>query len=203
MTTTLPHTVSTPRPVRRRNLKGMQTLKMGLLMAGLLTGVAACVPAHTGPAEGIGFREARFQEISAMREYRSCVEDATAQGDTARQTANAGAYLASARLLEQCEANLGPEAQQIAVEERMQAYALSILNYVRAGDLASAQQNLETFRMAFPGQDLSLQDGSSFLDNMAFLTRGIVQPTGGEQPLFNVNRNLRAEMSRARYWKQN
>ncbi len=165
--------------------------------------LGACVTNTGGGAEGIGFREARFKEMSAMQDYRSCVDDAVEQAESARKRANAAGYLGSAHLLEQCESDLGPEASQLAQEERMQAYALGIVNYIRGGDVARARINLEVFKKAFPGQDLSLPDGSSFIDTAELLTGGIDAEKAEELALMNVSRNLRGEINRARFWKRN
>lgn len=165
--------------------------------------LSACVTNGDGSAEGIGFREARFKEMSAMQGYRSCVEDAVTQAESARKRANAAGYLGSARLLEKCESDLGPEASQLASEERMQAYALGIINYIRGGDIASARKNLDVFKKAFPGQDLSLPDGASFIDTASVLTAGVGAEKADELALMNVSRGLRGEFNRARFWKRN
>jgi hypothetical protein len=134
-------------------------------VAGILAAIAcsvivsACIPATTGGSEGIGFRQARFQELSAMKSYRACVNDATERSTQARQKNHPSGYLAAARLLEKCEAGLGPEAKTIATEERMRAYALGIVNYLKAGDSAAARKNLEVFKQTFGEYDLGLPGG--------------------------------------------
>jgi hypothetical protein len=88
--------------------------------------LGACQTQSMGGAmEGIGFRQERFQEIAAMQTYRACVDDAVKLDTEARAQGNPGGYIASARLIEKCEAELGPEAATVAQEERMRAYALS------------------------------------------------------------------------------
>ena len=62
------------------------------------------------------------------------------------------------------EAALGPEIARLAVEERMRAYALSVQNYFKGGDVASARANLGKFKTAFAGKDLYYADGASFSD---------------------------------------
>ncbi len=172
----------------------------GLVAIGTLSG---CVPATTGGMEGIGFRQARFQEISAMREYRACVDDALKLSQRARTSGQAGGYLASAKLLDRCESDLGPEAKTLAGEERMRNYGLGILNYIKAGDIQKAQANLETFKKAFDGHDLYLPNGASFIDTVTLLTvkRGEASPQ--EMAMMNVSSTLRAEIQRARFWKNN
>ena len=109
--------------------------------------------------EGIGYREARFAEISAMRNYRSCRDEAMEIDGQAKSQASPARYLASARLLEKCETELGPEASKVAEEERLRAIALSVQNYFKGGDIAKARRSLQRMKKAFPGHDLHLADG--------------------------------------------
>ena len=164
---------------------------------------AACNTTGGAPAEGIGFREARFQDMAAMRAYRACIDDARKMDDEARTRGNPGGYLASARLIESCEADLGPEAATIAREERMRAYALSALNYFKGGDVSAARANLERFKQAFPGQDLYITGGASFVDTMEVLTSGKPLPPPHLPNLLNVDDRLTAEVRRVHFWKRN
>ncbi len=174
-------------------------------LAGLTAaaGLSACVSGVSGMPEGIGYREARFQEISAMREYRACVQEGVAQTGQAKSQGNVAGYLTAAGLLEQCEANLGPEVKQVALEERMRAYAVSVLSYVKAGDLARARTNLIKFKSAFPEHDLYLPNGGSFVDTITILTNGMGAPDANENIFLNVNRDVRSELGRIRFWKRN
>ena len=173
-------------------------------MAAVLLALSACnMNGQVNPMEGIGFREARFQEISAMQQYRQCRDDAIALDEQARSTGNAGRYLASARLLEKCEAEVGPEATGVAQDERMRAYALSVQNYLKGGDVAKAGENFEAFKQAFPGKDLYFFDGSSFIETMAALFGQKKDSDFGKFAMLNVNDTLKGEMRRVRYWKRN
>ena len=167
---------------------------------GVVALLSACQSATTGELyEGVGYREARFAEISAVRDYRSCVDEAMALDTKARQKNDTARYLTSARLLENCEANMGPDAKSVAEEERMRAYALSIQNYVKGSDVARARDNLETFKQTFSGRDLYYADGASFVDTMALiLHEGNVENAA----FLNVGKGVRAEIRRISYWKQ-
>ena len=166
--------------------------------------LGACQTQSMGGAlEGIGFRQERFQEIAAMQTYRACVDDAVKLDTEARAQGHPGGYIASARLIEKCEAELGPEAVTVAQEERMRAYALSVLNYLKAGDVRSSRANLETFKRTFAGYDLYLANGASFTDTMELLTGGKSVPNPYEVSLLNVNRDVKAELQRVRFWKHN
>ena len=170
-----------------------------VVVAGAL---AACVTNPMAVREGgIAFREARFAEITAMRTYRACRDEALVMDDQARQGGVPARYLASARLLEQCEAELGPEAANLAPEERMRAYALSIQNYLKGGDIAKAQTNFETFKAAFAGHDLYFADGSSFIETMEVLLGLRERSAIGQFSVLNVDGALKGELRRANYWR--
>ncbi|MBE0529639.1 MAG: hypothetical protein IH626_02360 [Rhodospirillales bacterium] len=138
-----------------------------------------------------------------MQRYRQCRDDAVSLDEQARSSGNAGRYLASARLLEKCEAELGSEAKGLAVEERMRAYALGVQNYLKGGDVAKASETFQKFPQAFPGRDLYYFDGSSFIETMAVLFGQKEQPEYGRFAVLNVNETLKGEMRRVEYWKRN
>ena len=120
-----------------------------LLSFGLL--LTAC-NMHINEAykDGIGYREARYAEISAMREYRQCRDQALELDTKAREEGSTARYLASARLIEICEAEVGPSAAKTGEEERMRAYGLSIQNYLKGGDVAKARIVCSDIRRTAP-----------------------------------------------------
>lgn len=187
--------------------KAPNSLKFGMARAALIAAVLA-LPACTmnmgtnGGMEGIGFREARHAEITAMRDWRSCRDDALQLDTQARQKGSVARYLASARLLDKCETELGPEAKSLAPEERMRAYALSIQNHLKGGDIGVARQHLETFKTAFAGQDLYLKDGSSFIETMEILLGLKTRSAVGEVSVANVSGDVKSEMRRNHYWQR-
>ncbi|MBT3172685.1 MAG: hypothetical protein HN333_14785 [Rhodospirillaceae bacterium] len=152
---------------------------------------------------GIEFREDRHAELTAMREYRDCRDEALALDAKARRAGSPARYLASARMLEGCEAALGPQTARLAVEERMRAYALSIQNHFKGGDVAAARENLGKFKAAFVGKDLYYADGSSFTDSMTLVLGEADDSALGEFSVVNVSPELKAELRRVRYWQTN
>ncbi|HIJ44101.1 MAG: hypothetical protein V1253_00855 [Alphaproteobacteria bacterium] len=176
----------------------------GIALSAALLTVSACnLNTQTNAMEGIGFREARFQEISAMREYRQCRDDGVELDTKARSSGSAGQYLASARLLEKCETELGQEAANLAVDERMRAYALGIQNYIKGGNLETAARNLERFKKAFTGKDLYFTSGASFIETMESILGQKRPHEFGDLAALNVSYELKNEMRRIRYWKRN
>lgn len=166
--------------------------------------LGACTLNSQKPTEeGIGFRTQRFEDIAAMREYRSCVADAVELDRQAYATRATAKYLASARLLESCEAQLGVAAAGVAPDERMQAYGLAVQNYIKGGDIDKARASLNRFEAAFAGQDLYYADGSSFIDTMGALLGRYDGTDFGRFSTLNVNADLKSEMRRVSYWSKN
>lgn len=168
------------------------------------TALAGCITTGSpGPEEGVGFRQARFEEISAMRQYRDCRDEGLKLDEQARRSGSPARYLASARILEKCESGVGPETAKLAEEERMRAYALGIQNYLKGGDIVAARTNFEKFKSAFAGHDLYYPDGSSFVETMDIMLGLKDRNSVGEFSLVNVNNAVKSELRRVRYWKRN
>ena len=138
-----------------------------------------------------------------MREYRKCRDDALELDTKARKESSTARYLASARLLEKCESELGAEAASAGEEERLRAYALSVQNYFKGGDISQARKNLEKLQKAFPEKDLYWPDGSSFIETMEVILGLKDNPSIGAYSVANVNYDLKAELRRIHYWKKN
>ena len=187
--------------VYRRNAK---SLALRASAAVLLTlGLSACfMGSDKDAAEGIGFRQARFEEMKATREYRACTAEGMDLDKKALASGSAGTYLASAQVLEKCETKLGPgTVGDISIGERMRAYALSVQNFLKGGDVARARDNFDKFRKAFPDNDLYYADGTSFISTMEALL-GRQEPWSfGEFANLNVPDSLKVEMRRMHYWK--
>jgi len=182
---------------------GRRGARLAMMGAGLAL-LAACQTTGAAPqSEGIGYREARFAEVQAMEDYRACLADAQMLDGQARTARDRAKYLASARLIERCEAELGPAAAQVAVEERMRGYGLAVQNYLKAGDVAKARSALRTFESAFPGKDLYYADGSSFIETMHALTGRAEDEDFGRFSMLNVSPSLKDEMRRVSHWSKN
>ena len=153
------------------------------------------------PLEGIGYRQARFEQLSMMRDYRQCRDEGLELDRKARASGAVGTYLASARVLEKCETGLGPDAAGIAVDERMRAYALSVQNYFKGADVEHARENFDKLKQRFPGHDFYYPDGTSYIVTMEALLGRKESWTFGEFSALNINDSLKSEMRRVLYWK--
>ena len=137
--------------------------------------LAACNTSFSSePDGGIDFRKNRHAEVTSMREYRECRDEALALDAKARQAGSPARYLASARMIEGCEAALGTESAR-----------------------------LSKFKIAFAGSDLYYADGSSFSDTMTLVLGEADDAALGEFSVVNVSPELKAELRRVRYWQRN
>jgi TolA-binding protein len=177
--------------------------RLGAMAAAVaLLGGCNSFPTQSDSTEGIGYRDARYEAMSAVRDYRSCRGEALTLDKQARQSGSAGQYHQSATLLEKCEAQLGPGLVEISTDERMHAYALSIQNYLKAGDVEKARQSFRKFNAQFPEQDLYFADGTSYKETFRALLGPVSASEYGRYSLLNANPALKAEMRRVNHWKQ-
>ncbi len=183
-------------PSRLRNFARTSCIALAAITAAACTGNMP-----SDPLEGIGYREARFNDISQMREYRKCRDEGFALDHKARATSSLGTYIASAKVLERCETEIGPESSGIARDERMRAYAVSIQNFFKGGDVDHSRQNFDKFKKRFPKNDFYYADGSSFVVTMEALLKRKENQSFGEFSALNVSDNLKSEMRRIMYWK--
>ena len=147
------------------------------------------------------FHKHRSAEIAAMRQFRSCADEGKTLDQKARMSGGSGAYLASANVLKQCEAEIHPSHNSIATEERMQAYALAIQNYVKGRDITSARAALKKFKIKFSGKDFYYPDGTSFILTMETLLGMHDEMSFGQFSSLNISKTLKKEMRRLHYWK--
>ena len=173
-----------------------------LLLATLA--VTACSTQPKLPDFGsIDFRETRYQDVAALRDFRDCRDQAVELDSQARASGDPARYLSSAELLERCERDLGPDASVVPEDERMRAHGLGIQNFIKGGDAGAARRRLERFKELYPGRDLYYADGSSFRTTMEVLLGHHEERDFGRYSMLNVSTALKGEMRRIQYWKHN
>ena len=101
--------------------------------------------------EGIGYRQARFAEMSAMKTWRDCRDRALKLDKIARNAGSSSQYLASAKALQSCETAAGPEIANLNKDERMRAVAIGSLNFLKGGNIEKARSSFENFKNHFGG----------------------------------------------------
>jgi hypothetical protein len=178
--------------------------RLALALAGVLS-LSACMTQTGGNVdrEGIGFHQARMDEVMAARTWRDCRDEAYVLDRKSRNSGGTARYLASAKLLEKCESELGPNAAKGMIDERLHAYALTVQNNIKGGDLVHARKNLAKLKQAFPGKDLRYPDGASFIATMELLLGIRDREDVSEFAVVNASGTVKAELRRVRYWQQN
>jgi hypothetical protein len=154
-------------------------------------------------SEGIGFRQARFAEMSVMKAWRDCRDEALALDQSAKVKGLASQYLASAKAIEACEANAGPEIAGLNKEERMRTIAVASLNFLKGGDMDRARSSFQNFKQYFGNADLRFPDGTSYRETMSILLTMSEPSSIGVFSVANVSPTLKSELRRARYWQRN
>ena len=167
----------------------------------LLLGLTACVSTAPPPMIDHDGDRIRRAEIQAMREWRTCRDDALALDASAAGEAAAARHGASARMLEGCEATLPASVKARNREKRMRAAALAVQNHLKAGDVTAARESFSRFREGFPRAELRLADGSSFAESMALLLGLADRDDPGALALADIGDPLKAELRRLRYWR--
>ena len=79
---------------------------------------------------------------------------------------------------------------------------LSIQNYLKAGNLRLASNNLDKFKNKF-NKDLIYSDGSSFIENMDTILDFSNEKNGLDIAIKNSNKKIKSELKRAWYWSKN
>ena len=111
-------------------------------------------------------------------------------------------YNKSAKILSDCDLLIKGNPYMINEVERMQNIALSIQNYIKAGNLIQASLNLKDYKNTFE-KDLIYTDGSSFIENIETILNHSAPTISGKFALTNNNRVIRSELKRINYWSKN
>jgi len=184
----------------------LTTPQLQLFRLRLLYAVIVC--ALLGGCASPGQQQPQFQPPSliaasvaetAQDAFNSCKQDALALDASARKQQSSAQYLMAARTLNQCLLEVDSHRRDIPIEERMKMHALTVLNYLKGGDVVQARVQLTAFEMTYPNNDLYFGDYTSFVDSFrVLLNDSAARVTHGN--LLNVNPILKSEHNRRRYW---
>ncbi|GBL05407.1 hypothetical protein [Glaciecola sp. KUL10] len=143
------------------------------------------------------------EQFNQLKRVDFACEQQVKQRESALESGtNLGAYMALANHAERCINGISFFPKHPDNQTAMQFNALSVLNFIKAGELKSAKQSLEQFRKRFPRQDLVMPDYTSFVDTAtALLARDGL--TERQLNLLNINSTLKSELARQQYWSIN
>ena len=140
---------------------------------------------------------------SSLRSYNNCIEDGKSFDTlaiTKREEVDS-LYNKSAKILADCDYLIKDNPYMVNENERMRNSALSIQNYIKAGNLVKATLNLKDFQNTF-NKDLIYNDGSSFIENIQSLLNHNESNISGKFALINNSRVVRSELKRINYWSK-
>lgn len=168
--------------------------KLGLLsVASTSLLLAACIsPTTTKPSSAVS-----SADISAHHQFVNCKQDGLLLDASAKKRQSPAQYRAAANTLNQCLLELNNYQDVVAVEERMQVHALTVLDYMKGGDVAQARRQLDDFELTYPNSDLLFADYTSFIESMHVL----LWSDGVEGASLNINTALKSHLNRQRYWQ--
>ena len=84
----------------------------------------------------------------------------------------------------------------------MKNFALSIQNFIKAGDIENGKKNLIKFKKIFD-KDLTYKDGSSFIENIETLLNYSNPENNLNSALINNSKIIKSELRRIQYWSKN
>ena len=139
-----------------------------------------------------------------LRSYSECIEDGKSFDNLAsNENSEADSlYNKSAKILYDCDLLIRENPYMIDESERMQNAALSIQNYIKAGNLIQASLNFQDFQDTFD-KDLVYKDGSSFIENVKTILSHNSNNSLNKFALTNNSRIVRSELKRLNYWSKN
>ena len=141
---------------------------------------------------------------SLYRTYNKCIDNGKNFDELAskRNTAANSLYNKSAKILTDCEILIKENPYVIDENERMKNFALTIQNYIKAGNLIQASINFKDFQDTF-NNDLIYDDGSSFSENISSILEYKNANISSKFALINNSKIIRTEMKRINYWSKN
>lgn len=129
----------------------------------------------------------------------ACEQQAIEMDSFAQQSGQAAQYLASAKAMQRCVSGITFPKGHPDGDKALRLMALSVMNFVKGGDIDAAQIALKKTQSKFPNQDLYFADYSSFFDTATALLEQ--QKLSRHQlAALNISADLRAEIERNQYW---
>jgi hypothetical protein len=133
--------------------------------------------------------------------FDECHAGAMTRSRLAATESTAALYYSAARAMDNCLTDV-TDNDVLDSPIAMQAQALATMDFIKAGDLASASTSLAEFEYRYPDLDLYFADGSSFVESAGLLLGEYVQRDVAAGSLLNVGKKLKSELRRVDYWQQ-
>ncbi|WP_158966441.1 hypothetical protein [Paraglaciecola sp. L3A3] len=129
----------------------------------------------------------------------ACEQQAIEMDGYAQRSGQPAQYLASAKAMLRCVNGIQFPKGHPDTDKGLRLMALSVMNFVKGGDINAASVALRKTQSTFPDRDLYFADYSSFMDTAKALLN---QQKMSRQQLaaLNISPDLRAEIERNQYW---
>ena len=127
-----------------------------------------------------------------------CLAQVNERERAIRDTSSATQFMALANQSIRCLKEIHFYPKHPDNQEGMRLNALAVVNYVKSGDIQSAQNELTAFKTRFVRQDLVFADYTSFVDTATALLEPNLSPR--QLAMLNINPTLKSELSRTRQW---
>ncbi len=133
--------------------------------------------------------------------FDRCFEAAAARSDKAVTGKSPALYHIAAKSMRDCVIDIHATAAFPRSDKAIHASALTIINYVKAGELEVASNQVRKFQSAYPRRDLYLADGTSFIESMQLLLGEVPGGAAERGSLVNASPQLKSELRRKDYWQ--
>ncbi|MDU0356409.1 hypothetical protein RS130_23175 [Paraglaciecola aquimarina] len=169
-----------------------------LLSLVLAVAISACSSTQSStplvPASNQAYDYEPYQYIDV-----SCKEQAIDMDNFAQRSGQTAQYLASAKAMLRCVDGIQFSKRHPDADQALRLMALSVMNFIKGGDIDAANIALSKARNKFPDKDLYFADYSSFFDTAtALLNQQNLSPH--QLTALNIPANLRTEIERNQYW---
>jgi hypothetical protein len=141
---------------------------------------------------------------NTLRSYNKCIDDGKSfdlLAASKKEEADS-LYNKSAKILNDCDDLIQNNLYVVNETERMKIAALSIQNYIKAGNIIQASMNFQKFQNNF-NTDLIYKNGSSFIENVESILVHNDANISGKFALINNSKVIRSELNRINYWSKN
>ncbi len=171
-----------------------------VVLASMMATACSTMVAPGQQAERMNYRSDRYADMLTLDDYAQCQNQGFDLDQQAQSAPDIATYLASARQLAKCDALIADQRHLVDTKTQMHSRAISIVNFIKGGDVAQARVAFEAFQRDFNGKDLTFQDGTSFSQSVSLL----IYPTeaGNDFRLATANArpDLKGELRRMTYW---
>jgi hypothetical protein len=131
-------------------------------------------------------------------EFNQCQTHVLDMDTSAKKNQSLAQYLTAATAGTSCLQAVIPGNPLVSTEQKMQLHAMTVLDFVKGGDIGKARSGLGRFEVAYSGKDLFFTDNTSFIDTFSLLLHEKDIKHNGVH--LNVNKHLVNELKRKQTW---